>query len=131
VAGRFRGVFSNRGQGLHYELRKVCGEFLGGSQSLHTFKNLRTVRKALAVAKSVSKTGTCAVVAAREAGRGLFVPVAVEGQVPSELAPELDVVGDIKIGVNSQNSRDYVEVDLVETEETYLPDNQSRCDLLV
>ena len=102
----------------------------GGSQSLHTVKNLCTVGEVLTVAKSVGDPGTCAVVAAGKAGWGLIVPVAVERDIPSELAPKLDVVSDINIGVDTpgigkgrQNSRDDVEVGPVETEQTHLPNN--------
>ena len=47
----------------------------------------------LAVAESVANAAAGAVVAAREAWRGLIVPVAVERDIPGELAPKLDVVG--------------------------------------
>jgi hypothetical protein len=92
----------------------------------------------LAIAKSVSNSRTRTVVAAGEAGRRLIVPVPVKGKIPGKLAPKLDVVGDVDIGVDSpgvgkrrQDIRADVEVGLVEAEEVYSGDNQSGCDLLV
>jgi hypothetical protein len=77
---------------LQCALQKVRDEFVGGSQSFHTFKNLRTVGMLLTVAECIRNAGACAVITTREARRGLIVPVAVEGKIPSEISPELDVV---------------------------------------
>jgi hypothetical protein len=88
------------------------------------------VKQMLAVAKSVANAAAGAIVAARESWRGLIVPVAVERQIPGELAPKLDVVGDVEIGVDAagfgEGGEDYsgqIEVGFVEAEELYFPDN--------
>jgi hypothetical protein len=80
--------------------------------------------KVLAIAKSVINSRTRTLVAAREAGRRPIVPVAVKGKIPCELAPKLDVVGDVDIGVDTpgfgkrrQDLRGDVEVVLIEAEE--------------
>jgi hypothetical protein len=55
----------------------------------------------LAVAKCISNSGTGSIVAAGEAWRRLVVPVAVEREIPGELAPKLYVVGHVEIGVDA------------------------------
>jgi hypothetical protein len=57
--------------------------------------------KVLAVAKCVVNAGTGAVVATRETSRGLIVPVAVEREIPADLAPKFDVVGNVEIGMHA------------------------------
>ena len=93
------------------------------------------LRKVLAVAKCVGNAGTGAVVATREAWRRLIVAVAVEREIPSDLAPKFDVVGDVDIGMHAarvgdgwQYIRSDVEIGFVEVEELHLPDDQ--CDRL-
>ena len=84
------------------------------------------------VAECVGNAGTSAVIAAGEAWRRLIVPVTVERYVPLKIAPELDVVSDVKVGMDAarvgkcwQNSRGEREVRLVEAEKSHLTDDRA------
>jgi len=52
-------------------------------------------------AKTYAKAGTSSVIAMRKTQWRPIVPVAVEREIPVELAPELNVVGRIEIELNS------------------------------
>jgi hypothetical protein len=59
----------------------------------------------LPIAKRPAEPRTGTVVAAGEIGRRLVVPVAIERDIPGEVAEELDVIGRIHIEVNAPGHR--------------------------
>ena len=57
------------------------------------------------IAKTYAEAGTGSVVTMGEARRRLIVPVAIDGEIPIELPPELDIVRSIQIELHSSRLR--------------------------
>jgi len=76
-----------------------------------TYHNDRTRTKCprsaqrLAVADGQAHSGGCSVVAAGKTRRWMIIPVAIDGEIPVELAPEFDIVRTIKSEVHSSRLR--------------------------
>lgn len=57
-------------------------------------------------AKAYAEAGTGPIVATGEARRRLVVPVAINGEVPIELSPKLDIVRSVQIELHSSRLRE-------------------------
>ena len=57
------------------------------------------------IAKTYAEAGTGSIVTSGEPGRRLVVPVAIDGEIPIELPPELDVVRSVQIELHSSRLR--------------------------
>lgn len=71
-----------------------------GADSLHRWRSVHEW-----IAKTYAEAGTGAIVTTGEAWRRLIVPVAVEGEVPVQLSPELDVVRSVQSKLQSSRLR--------------------------
>src|SRR5271157_4507232 len=90
------------------------------------------------IPKRPAKSRTGAVVASRKVGRRPVVPVAIERDVPLQVAEQLHVVSSVQIEMDTarlgngrqENSGD-IQVGLVEPEKFRLPSDQTSCDALL
>src|SRR5208337_4131967 len=84
------------------------------------------------IPKRPAKPRTGAVVASRKVGRRPVVPVAIERDVPLQVAEQLHVVSSVQIEMDTarlENPGD-IQVGLVEPEKFRLPADQTGCDTL-
>src|SRR5260370_7147682 len=83
---------------------------------------------ALAIAKLPAEAGTGAIVAAGEGRWRLIIPVSVEGDVPGQIPPQLNVVRGVEIEVHTaglrnggKENRAYRNIGFVEPQKLDLP----------
>ena len=57
------------------------------------------------IAETYAEAGTGSIVTAGEAWRRLIVPIPIDGEIPIELPPELDVVRSVQIELHSSRLR--------------------------
>jgi len=89
-------------------------------------------------AEGPSEPGTGSIIAAGEACRWSVVPVAVPGDVPFQIAEQLDVKGGIGVGTNAprigncrKQSHGHAKIGFAEPKNLCFRSYQTRCEILL